>query len=66
VCDLYLLASTNYLLGSHYSSFSHTAADLAGHGGYETSRREPATDLRSCLDCPRVPCRPASAASRTG
>ncbi len=36
--DLYLLAGTTYILGSHVSSFSGTAGLLAGHGGYETAR----------------------------
>lgn len=41
LCDLYLLASTHYILGSHWSSFSETAAMLAGTGAYETSQQEP-------------------------
>lgn len=62
VCDLYLLASTNYLLGSHYSSFSHTAAGLADHGGYETSRLEPEADVTACLNRSRSLVLPSAAA----
>ena len=40
--DLYLLAGTTYILGSHSSSFSETACYLSGHLGYETSQRTPA------------------------
>lgn len=40
VADLYLLASTTYILGSTASSFSDMAALIAGHGGYETSQHE--------------------------
>lgn len=41
VADIYLLAGTSYILGSHWSSFSATAWYLSGHLGYETSRRTP-------------------------
>ena len=41
VTDLYLLASTTYIIGSAVSSFSYMAAVLAGHGGYETSQLRP-------------------------
>jgi hypothetical protein len=37
VVDLYLLARTDYMLGSHYSSFSDAAALLRPEIGYETA-----------------------------
>ena len=42
VADLYLLARCDYILGSHRSSFSETAASFAPHGGYETAGITPA------------------------
>jgi hypothetical protein len=39
VCDLYLLASCGYVLGSHNSSFSQAACELAP--AYETATRPP-------------------------
>jgi hypothetical protein len=64
-CDLYLLASGNYLVGSHWSSFSDTAGALAVHGGYETSRLEPTSDLPTCLARPRVACLPGAPSTQT-
>lgn len=45
VCDLYLLARTDFILGSAGSSFPITAAWLAGHGGFETPTEPSAVDL---------------------
>ncbi|MEY2433350.1 MAG: hypothetical protein QOC92_3075 [Acidimicrobiaceae bacterium] len=58
VCDLYLLAGTTYILGSHYSSFSEVAAALSDHGGYETSKvaaTEPFSVRRLIATGPPVP-----------
>ena len=52
LCDLYLLASTHYILGSHWSSFSETAAMLGGNDAYETARKVPAVSLREALARP--------------
>jgi hypothetical protein len=49
VCDLYLLARTDFLLGSAGSSFPITAAWLAGHGGFETPLEASRIDLRDRL-----------------
>lgn len=57
VADLYLLAGTTYILGSHWSSFSATAWYLSGHLGYETSRRTPAEtwpERRHVMTVPRL------------
>ncbi len=45
VCDLYLLARTDFIIGSAGSSFPITAAWLAGHGGFETPIEPSAVDL---------------------
>jgi hypothetical protein len=37
VVDLYLLARTDYILGSHYSSFSEMASWMQGEKGFETA-----------------------------
>ena len=49
VCDLYLLARTDYIIGAAGSSFSVTAGWLAGHGGFETPTHPPESDLHACL-----------------
>lgn len=38
LCELYLLAKTNYILGSYYSSFSETAGSMLGELAYENSQ----------------------------
>lgn len=57
VADLYLLAGTTYILGSHWSSFTGTAWHLAGHGGFESSRRrggESWEQRRTIVTSPRL------------
>ena len=49
VCDLYLLARTDYIIGAAGSSFSITAGWLAGHGGFETPTVPPESDLHTRL-----------------
>ena len=49
VCDLYLLARTDYIIGAAGSSFSITAGWLAGHGGFETPTDPPEADLHTRL-----------------
>ena len=53
VCDLYLLASCGWIVGSHASSFSEIAGLLARHGGYETPMQQPAASLAERLAAPR-------------
>lgn len=53
VCDLYLLASCQWIIGSHASSFSEIAGLAAGHGGYETSVDPPIADLAARLAASR-------------
>jgi hypothetical protein len=53
VCDLYLLASCQWIIGSHASSFSEIAGLVAGHGGYETSVDRATADLEERLIAPR-------------
>jgi hypothetical protein len=53
VCDLYLLASCQWIVGSHLSSFSEIAGHLAPHRGYETAVQPAATPIESQLDQPR-------------
>jgi hypothetical protein len=55
VCDLYLLASCQWIIGSHGSSFSEIAGLVAGHGGYETSVDEATATLEGRLTAPRRP-----------
>jgi hypothetical protein len=53
VCDLYLLASCQWIIGSHASSFSEIAGLVAGHGGYETSIDRATATLQDRLAAPR-------------
>jgi hypothetical protein len=53
VCDLYLLASCQWIIGSHASSFSEIAGLVAGHGGYETSVDRATATLQHRLTAPR-------------
>jgi hypothetical protein len=53
VCDLYLLASCQWIIGSHASSFSEIAGLVAGHGGYETSVDRATATLEERLTAPR-------------
>lgn len=53
VCDLYLLASCQWIVGSHQSSFSEIAGLVAGHGGYETARARATASLTERLAAPR-------------
>ena len=53
VCDLYLLASCQWIIGSHASSFSEIAGLIAGHGGYETSVDRATAVLEDRLTAPR-------------
>lgn len=53
VCDLYVLASCQWIVGSHASSFSEIAGLVAGHGGYETARDAPRVALGDRLRAPR-------------
>jgi hypothetical protein len=55
VCDLYLLASTNYILGSEQSSFSQMAGFLAPHEGYETALVRSPVSLADRLAAAPVP-----------
>jgi hypothetical protein len=53
VCDLYLLASCQWIIGSHASSFSEIAGLVAGHGGYETSVDRATARLEERVSAPR-------------
>lgn len=53
VCDLYLLASCQWIIGSHASSFSEIAGLVAGHDGYETSLHPATASLGERLTAPR-------------
>lgn len=54
LCELYLLARTNYILGSYYSSFSETAGLILGRSAYENSYTIPDADaIASALAFPR-------------
>jgi len=53
VCDLYLLASCQWIVGSHLSSFSEIAGLVAGHGGYETALAPATASLAERLNAPR-------------
>lgn len=55
VCDLYLLASTNFVVGSHYSSFSELAGHLGGPGRYETAASPASVPLEAMLQLPSSP-----------
>lgn len=41
VCELYLLARTNYILASYWSSFANMACSMRGESAYENSQSSP-------------------------
>lgn len=54
LCELYLLARTNYILGSYYSSFSETAGSILGELAYENSQSSPNVEaISSALSVPK-------------
>lgn len=53
LCELYLLARTNYVLGSYWSSFSDMAGRIRGNSTYENSKSRPdEATIASALTAP--------------